>query len=324
LLLGLLAVSSSVSALHHTYLGWKASRCFFHVSLLLICACALQRIVDKGMGVGLMLPELTAARDCLAALQWAARVRDLLAATEVKEQQPQDRPHAAKPETVVSAEAAPSHATERIASGPIPAPAAAPQAEAEPAAAGPEENPDAHDRSLPDVELRSNIAAEQAGTSADGDTDMAEAEPAPSPSAAVVAEADARMGTAEPGQQPGPSGRPATDRGDGAMPAAKEEAAMADGNAAAQAQDGASAPPAQPPNARQEDAAAAGENASPQRTSSGPQPGAAVFTKVSPVKAHQSGKVMGPLSNTSQPLHLARRVIPLQSITFTRIADDAL
>lgn len=290
---------------------------------------ALQALVDRGMQVGLIMHELTAARDCLAALQWAARVHALLAAAAVEEpQQSQPQPQrqaanfepaaAAQQGTAISADAGASTAEARpmLPNGELPAPPAEPSTQAaqmdrlpnaassaksaEAATAGPGQ----------DIQAGSTLKSpSSAAVDPQGDSRMESAAQLPelqtcTTSTTLDADGDALMSTA-PGaampEQPSSSAGPSLLEAPEHSAATMDAAAQAQEEQAAEQQQGQEAaglPAPEPPDmsgGRQGSSAldtmpALPVDATPKCPAGEALPGAAVFTKVSPMKGDQTGK----------------------------------
>lgn len=240
----------------------------------------LQDLVDKGMEIGLVIPELSTARDRLAALQWAARARALLAATEPlppPQLPPPSTPTAAcptpapapvspptQPSSGAAADAAalPQSAEPSGAASPLPPPQPLPAAATEPASAP-------ADQGAPGSAAAMEVAQHaEAGTS----------EP-PYVTEGLAVGTDVLM--AEAGEPPLPS------QADGAAAPQQPETS---GRAAEQV------PPATP---------ARDVGATPKGGLEGVA-GSAIFTKVSPMKLGPNGKASPFLSIACHPsiLHL--------------------
>lgn len=285
---------------------------------------ALQALVDRGMQVGLIMHELTAARDCLAALQWAARVHALLAAAAVEEpQQSQPQPQrqaanfepaaAAQQGAAIPADAGASTAEARpmLPNGELPAPPAEPSSQAaqmdrlpnaassaksaEAATAGPGQN----------IQAGSTLKSpSSAAVDLQGDSRMESAAQLPelqtcTTSTTLDADGDALMSTAPgavvPSSSAGPSLLEAPEHSAATMDAAAQ---AQEEQAAEQGQEAAGLPAPEPPDmsggrpgsSALDTVPALPVDATPKRPAGEALPGAAVFTKVSPMKGDQSGK----------------------------------
>ena len=218
------------------------------------------------MEVGLIMPELNAARDRLAALHWNARARTLLAATEslpAQQLPPPSNPAAVSPAptsvpaSAPSAPPAPAAAQCPVAGLDTAVPLPPPQPLKVPAAEQPSSQPDhgiagsasAMEVDEPSAALASQPAGPSAepGTSASGDAVVAEA---------VVPQPPSTVDGATAVEQPSSSGR--------------------------QAEDGQRPPPATP---ARDAGASPGSHAGLEGVA-----GSAIFTKVSPMKLGPSGK----------------------------------
>ena len=230
----------------------------------------MQDLVEKGLDVGLLMLELSTARDRLAALQWAARARVLLTATE-----PAPAPQLPLPSTPAPACLAPASASAHAQPPPAAADSAAALKSAQASAAAPALPPP---QPLPAAAAEHGSGAPQEETPGiAAATEGAQPAVGPSVESSALPEQPA-SGTdvvmAEAGELPAPS------QADEAVAAERPEPS---GRAAQQV------PPATP-------ARVVGVTGGLEGVA-----GSAIFTKVSPMKLGPNGKASPSIPFVSIP-----------------------